>query len=77
MPAETSEISSAAPTAGDDDIFRESEDLPLAAAPQLADPPQRPVPAPPAPARATTTIAEYLLADVMALSEEERLALFT
>jgi hypothetical protein len=77
MPAETNGMSPAAPTAGDDDIFRDSEDLPLAAAPQLADPPQRPVAAPPAPARASTDIAEYLLADVMALSEEERLALFT
>jgi hypothetical protein len=85
MSAETSEISPAAPTAGDDDIFRESEDR-IGKLRRRGErlfresedlPPQRPVPAPPAPARATTTIAEYLLADVMALSEEERLALFT
>jgi hypothetical protein len=63
--------------AGDDDIFREGEDLPLAAAPQLGDAPQRPVGEPPASARPRADFAEYLFADVMALSEEERLALFT
>jgi hypothetical protein len=77
--AETNDILPAAATAsaGDDDIFREGEHLPLAAAPQLGDPPQRPVGEPPASPRPSTDIAEYLFADVMALSEEERLALFT
>jgi hypothetical protein len=71
-------ISPASVTAGDDDIFRTGEaDLPCAAAPQLGDPPQRPVGETAASARPSTDIAEYLLADVMALSEEERLALFT
>jgi hypothetical protein len=75
--AETNDISLAAATAADDDIFREVEgDLPIAAAPQLGDAPQQPVKAA-ASARASTDIAEYLFADVMALSEEERLALFT
>ena len=74
--AETNDISLAAATAADDDIFREVErDLPVAA-PQLGDAPQQPVKAA-ASARASTDIAEYLFADVMALSAEERLALFT
>jgi hypothetical protein len=76
--AETNATSRAAPIAstGDDDIFREGEeDLPLSAAPQLGDPPQRPVGE--SSVCPSTDIAEYLLADVMALSEEERLALFT
>jgi hypothetical protein len=55
--------------------------LPLAAAPKLADLPQRPVPEPqptPAPApRRKADIAENLFADVMALTDEERIALFT
>jgi hypothetical protein len=76
--AEAKGTSPALVTAGDDDIFRTGEaDLPLAAAPQLGDPPQRPVGEAEASARPSTDIAEYLLADVMALSEEERLALFT
>src|SRR5262249_42295502 len=75
--AETNDMSLAAATAGDDDIFRGGGGgLPLAAAPQLGDAPQQPV-KPPASARASTDIAEHLFADVMALSEEERLALFT
>jgi hypothetical protein len=76
--AETNGTPPAAPTAsaGDDDIFREG-DLPVVAAPQLGGPPQPPVEEPPASARPSTDIAEHLLADVMALSEEERLALFT
>jgi hypothetical protein len=55
--------------------------LPLAAAPPLADPPQLPAPEPASePASVAprkTDIAEHLFADVMALTEEERIALFT
>jgi hypothetical protein len=70
---ETSGTAPAAAAANDDDIFRQGEaDLPLAEAPQLGEPP--PVPAA---ARVSADIAEHLLADVMALSEEERVALFT
>jgi hypothetical protein len=75
---ETNGISPDWVTARDDDIFREGEaDLPLASAPQLGVPPQRPVGEAQAAARPSSDIAEYLFADVMALSEEERLALFT
>jgi hypothetical protein len=75
---ETNGISPVLVTARADDIFREGEaDLPLAAAPQLGVPPQRPVGEAHASARPSSDIAAYLFADVMALSEEERLALFT
>jgi chemotaxis protein CheZ len=49
--------------------------LPRAAAPKLGDTPQRPAPEP-APRR-KSDIAENLFADVMALTDEERIALFT
>jgi chemotaxis protein CheZ len=72
----------AAPVAIEQPPHRQDEIvLPLAAAPPLADPPQLPAPEPasePAPvAPRKTDIAEHLFADVMALTEEERIALFT
>jgi len=51
--------------------------LPLTAAPQFGDLPQRPAPEPPPSPRRKADIAENLFADVMALTEEERMALFT
>jgi chemotaxis protein CheZ len=69
------------PSPREDDRPQGDVVLPLAAAPKLADLPQRPVPEPqptPAPApRRKADIAENLFADVMALTDEERIALFT
>jgi len=50
--------------------------LPLTVAPSLGDLPQRPAPEPTAPSR-ESDISEDLFADVMALTDEERIALFT
>jgi hypothetical protein len=50
--------------------------LPLTVAPPLGDPPQRPAPEPAPPSR-KSDISEALFADVMALTDEERIALFT
>ena len=51
--------------------------LPLAVAPPLGDPPQRPAPEPVPSTRRKSDLAEDLFADVMALSDDERIALFT
>jgi hypothetical protein len=48
--------------------------LPLAVAPPLGDLPQRPAPVP---STQKSDLAEDLFADVMALTDEERIALFT
>jgi chemotaxis protein CheZ len=50
--------------------------LPLTVAPSLGDLPQRPAPKPTPPLR-KSDISEDLFADVMALTDEERIALFT
>jgi chemotaxis protein CheZ len=69
-------LSAPAPVAIEEPPVRHGEIvLPLTAAPQLGDLPQRPEPAP-APRR-KVDIAENLFVDVMALTEEERIALFT
>jgi hypothetical protein len=76
---ETTKPPAAAPiaVAGEDDI-QDDADLLLTVAPRLGDMPQRSAPEPAAAAsRRKTDIAEDLFADVMALSEEERIALFT
>jgi chemotaxis protein CheZ len=58
-------------------IVTDETALPLTAAPQLGDLPQRLAPGPPPSPRRKADIADDLFADVMALTEEERVALFT
>jgi hypothetical protein len=58
-------------------IVTDKTALPLTAAPQLGDLPQHPAPEPQPSPRRKADIAEDLFADVMVLTEEERIALFT
>jgi hypothetical protein len=58
-------------------IVTDKTALLLTAAPRLGDLPQHPAPEPQPSPRRTADIAEDLFADVMALTDEERIALFT
>ena len=74
----TSPIAAPSPVAAEQSRMHTDEAaLPLTAAPQLGDLPQRPAPEPQPSPRRKADIAENLFADVMALTEEERIALFT
>jgi chemotaxis regulatin CheY-phosphate phosphatase CheZ len=74
----TSLIAAPSPVAAEQSRMHTDEAaLPLTAAPQLGDLPQRPAPEPQPSPRRKADIAENLFADVMALTEEERIALFT